>query len=228
MAVVISVVPSPGSSTNMSDALAPTGSGNIGADIGQVANGGYTPLVGNQSANQGSKDLYLRHNSVDDPITDVEFYLAPYTGVYGGPKSPAIDYAEVISAGFSDGGGTPNNTDGLSSGLHIDMSYSVTTGSQFAPARESTGQVRVFGKIYNSNQVGIQTNPIGLHKDACFYYDGVSNSAPINALDGVIGKEGDTVRGNRAHLRLRYYLPLSASVNGLIQWSFVTLFSYTS
>lgn len=230
MAVVLSIVPSPGSSTTMSDALAPTGSGNLGADIGQVANGSYTPLVGNQSANQGSKDLYLRHNAVDDPITDIEFYLSAYSGVYGGPSTstPASDYATVISAGFQDGGGTPNNADGLSSGLHMDMSYSVTTGSQFSPARESTGQVRVFGKVYNLIQVGTQTNPIGLHKDACFYYDGVSNSPPISAQDGVIGKDGDTVRGNRAQVRLRYYLPASAAVGGLIQWSFITLFSYTS
>lgn len=230
MAVQLVIVPTPASNTVISDALSPTGSGNTGADIGQVANGSYTPLVGNQSANQGSKDLYLRHNAVVDPITDIEFYIAPYTGIYGGPptSTPTADYGTVISQGAADNGGTPNNADGLSSGLHMDMSFSVSTASQFSPAREFTGQKRVFGKTYNLVQVGTQTNPIGMHKDAAFYFDGLSNSAPGIPLDGVIGKEDDTIRGNRGMIRLRYYLPSSAAVGGLLQWSFITLFSYTS
>lgn len=230
MAVVLSIVQNPASSTVIADALAPTGSGNTGADIGQVANGSYTPLVGPQAANGGSKDLYLRHNAVADPVTDVEFYLSSFGGTYGGPSSstPVDDYNEVIAQGFADNGGTPNNADGLSSGLHMDMSYSVTTGSQFSPARETTGQVRVFGKVVALQQFGIQTNPIVMHRDAAFFFDGVSNSPPVNPIDGVIGKSDDQVLGNRAMLRLRYYLKSSASVGGIIQFSFVTLFSYTS
>lgn len=230
MAVVLQIVPTPSSTTVIADALAPTGSGNTGADIGQVANGSYTPLIGSQAANGGSKDLFLRHNAAADPITDVEFYIAPYTGIYGGPISsnPVLDYNRILEQGAADAGGTGNNADGLSSGLHMDMSYSVSQGSQFSPAREGTGQKRVFGKLTNLVIVGTQANPILMHRDAAFYFDGVSFSAPGLPLDGVIGKETDTVLGNRGMIRLRYYLPASASVGGLLQWSFITLFAYTS
>ena len=227
MAVVLSIVPTAASNTNVADALAPALSNQYGADLGQVANGSYTPLVGNQAANAGCKELYLKHNAQHDPITDVVFYIGPFTGIYGGPQSPNSDYNQIIAQGAQDAGGTANNADGLSSGLQMDMSFNVSVASQFAPAREFTGQKRIFGKTYSLVQVGTQTYPILMHRDAAFYFDGLSNSPPLSPADGVIGKSDDTIRGNTALVRLRYYLPSSAAVGGLLQWSFITLFSYT-
>lgn len=214
-------------STDIADGLA---GGDSGADLGQASNGSYSPLSGAQADNGGSKDLYFAHDATVDPITNVGFYLSQFTGTYGGPAtgSPSADLNTLLQQGIDDAGGTKNNTDGLSSGLHVDMSYNVATSTQFAPARESGGQKRIFGKSYSGAQVGVQANPIALHPDAMFYWNGTTKADPSAAESGKIGKSDDTVLGNRAQIRLRYFLPTSASIGGILQWSFVTLFSYTA
>ena len=204
--------------------------GDTGADLGQASNGSYAPLSGAQSGNGGSKDLYLSHDATVDPITNISFYLGEFSGTYGGPasSSPSADLATLLQQGEDDAGGLANNSDGLSSGLHMDMSYSVSTPNQFAPARVSTGQKRIFGKTISLVQYGTQTNPIAMHEDACFYWDGSTKNAPSAPEAGKVGKSSDTVLGNRAQIRLRYHLPTTASIGGIIQWAFTTVFSYTA
>lgn len=110
----------------------------------------------------------------------------------------------------------------------MDMSYSVSQANQFAPARESSGQKRIFGKSYAMVQVGVQSSPISLHPDSTFYWDGAVKNAPSAPVSGKIGKQSDTVLGNMAQIRLRYCLPQTASIGGILQVNFVTLFSYTA
>lgn len=225
--VTLKITSSPSATTDIADALS---GGDTGADLGQASTGSYAPLVGAQGSNAGAKALFLRHDALTDPVTNVAFYVSEFTGTYGGPpgESPASDLTTLLQQGTQDAGGYANNSDGLSSGLHIDMSYSVSTANQFAPARESTDQKRIFGKTYNLVQRGTQNNPISLHPDAAFYWNGSAKVAPSAPVEGKIGKSDDAVLGNRAEVRLRYCLPSTASIGGILQWSFVTLFSYTS
>jgi|GEM_PF-2483120 len=204
--------------------------GDTGADLGQASNGSYAPLSGAQADNGGSKDLYLSHDATVDPITNIAFYLSEFSGTYGGPasSSPSADLATLFTQGEDDAGGAANNSDGLSSGLHMDMSYSVSTPSQFDPARVSTGQKRIFGKTISLVQYGTQTHPITMHEDAAFYWNGSTKVAPSAPEAGKVGKSDDTVLGNRAQIRLRYCLPTTASIGGIIQWGFTTIFSYTA
>lgn len=225
--VTLKITSSPSATSDIADALS---GGDTGADLGQATNGSYAPLVGAQAANGGAKSLILRHDATVDPITNVAFYLAEFSGTYGGPgsSSPSADLTTLFGQGSSDAGGYANNSDGLSSGLHMDMSYAVATASQFAPARESTGQKRIFGKTYALVTVGTQNDPISLHEDAAFYWNGSIKVAPSAPEAGKVGKSSDQVLGNRAEVRLRYCLPSSAAIGGIIQWNFVCLFSYTA
>lgn len=225
--VTLKITATAAATTDIADGLA---GNDTGADCGQASNGSYAPLSGAQGDNGGSKDLYFQHDATVDPITNMAFYLSAFTGTYGGPASgsPSADLNTLLEQGVADAGGTANNSDGLSSGLHIDMSYNVSTSSQFAPARESTGQKRIFGKSYGGAQYGIQARPISLHQDACFYWNGSTKAAPSAPVAGKVGKASDTVLGNRAQIRLRYYLPTSASIGGILQWAFTSIFSYTA
>lgn len=204
--------------------------GSNGADLGQATNSSYSPLVGAQSENGGAKTLYIRHDAQYDPVTNVGFYVAAYSGTYGGPStsSPSADLAEVLAAGAADNGGTANNTDGLSSGLHIDMSYAISQAGQFAPSREASGQKRVFGKSYAGQQLGTSGHEITLHQDACFYLSGSNKLAPSAPVAGKIGVSGDQVLGDQAMIRLRYYMPASSTTGGTVQFNFVTIYSYTA
>jgi hypothetical protein len=225
--VTLKISSSPAAASDIADALS---GGDTGADLGQASNGSYAPLVGAQSANGGGKVLYFSHDATVDPITNVSFYLAEFSGTYGGPasSSPSADLTTIFGQGGDDAGGYANNQDGLASGLHMDMSYAVSNTSQFSPARESTGQKRIFGKTYNLVTVGTQNDPINLHPDSSFYWNGSTKIAPNAPEAGKIGKSSDQTLGNRAEIRLRYCLPSSAAIGGILQWNFVTLFSYTA
>lgn len=211
---------------DIADALS---GGSTGADLGQATNQSYAPLSGAQADNGGAKLLYIRSDAQYDPITNVGFYLSAYTGTYGGPStsSPAADLAEVLATGAADNGGTANNTDGLSGGLHIDMSYSISQAGQFAPSRDGV-QKRVFGKSYSGQQLGISGHEITLHPDACFYLSGNNKQTPSAPVAGKIGVNGDQTLGDQALVRLRYYMPQSSTTGGTVQFNFVTIYSYTA
>lgn len=225
--VTLTIAPTVQASADIADVLS---GGDTGFDLGQASNGSYAPLVGAQADNGGSKDLYFAHDATVDPITNVAFYLAEYSGTYGGPASSSAsdDYNTLIDEGEADNGSNANNADGQSAGLHMDMSWNVSQANQFSPARVSTGQKRIFGKTISLVRYGLQANPITLHPDAAFYWDGTTSSAASAPEAGKIGKSSDTVLGNRARIRLRYMLRTSATIGGIIQANFVSLFSYTA
>lgn len=223
MAVVLTVSETI-TGSDVADVLA---GGSTGLDLGQVASGQYTPMV-SQVANTGRQDLFISHDAVTDPITDFKIYIAPYSGVYGGANSPSADFAALSAYGAADTGSTANNSDGLSQGLHMDMSWDVIVANQFSPSREATGQKRIFGKNY-SGKTGLSlADAFNLHADACSYYNGTSEVAASAPVAGSIGISTDSVRGNRAHIRLRAYLNTAASEGGYLQYDHVFAYSYTS
>jgi hypothetical protein len=209
---------------NVSDSLA---GGSTGLDIGQVTNGQYAPLI-LQSANTGHQDVFIRHNAVVDPITDVKFYIQQYTGVYGGANSAAADFTTLSGYGAADTGATANNNDGNSRGLHIDMSWDVATASQFAYSREATGQKRIFGKSYTGKDGLSLANSFDLHVDACSYWNGSSEVDATTPVTGKIGKSTDTVLGNRGHIRMRAYLHTGSVDGGILQYDTVIAYAYTA
>jgi hypothetical protein len=209
---------------NVSDTLA---GGSTGLDLGQVTNGQYAPLT-LQSANSGEQSIFVRHDAVVDPITDVKLYVAQFSGTYGGANTAAADFTTLGNYGAADTGATANNSDGLSRGLHVDMSWDVATASQFAYTREATGQKRIFGKTYSAKDGLSLAQAHDLHVDACSYWNGSSEIDATTPVTGKIGKASDTVLGNRAHIRARAYLNTAATEGGILQHDVVLSYAYTA
>lgn len=210
--------------SDVNDTLA---GGSSGSDLGQVTNGSYAPVI-SQAANTGWRDWYIRHDAVVDPITNVKFYLAQFSGTYGGANSAAADFTTVGNYGAADGGATTNNTDGLSRGLHMDMSWDVTSATAFAYSREGTGQKRIFGKSYSGKDGLSLANSFDMHVDAASYWNGSSEVDATTPVTGSIGKSSDTVLGNRGHIKRRFYLNSAATEGGVLQFDAVISYSFTA
>lgn len=206
--------------------------GGTGLDLGQVINGQYTPIV-DQPTNDGVQNIYLSHDAVIDPITDVKFYVQQYgvgTGfTYGGANSAAADITKLLNMGNSSSSSNANNADGLANGLHIDMDWQVTTANQFNPSRIGT-QVRIFGDNGGA-ATGDGRNlatAFNLYVDAMSRNNGGTEVDASSPQTGKIGKAGDTTLGDRGHIKKRFFLATAETDGGILQWEFVTAFSYTA
>lgn len=210
-----------------SDALA---GGSTGIDFGQVANGSYSPII-SQTANTGALDIFISHDAAIDPITGVKFYVAQYTGTYGGANSAAADLTKLLAYGAADTGATKNNSDGLSQGLHIDMDWQVSSANQFDYTRETTGQKRIFGKSYAGLTGEDSSKAFTLHPDAMSFGTAGSPPTEVDAeapVAGKIGKSSDTQLGNRAHMKARFYLNSDATDGGFLQGGLIVSYAYTA
>lgn len=221
--------------SGVADTLAGGGGTNTGLDLGSVVNGQYTP-ISNQSTNAGAQDLYIYHNAVVDPITSVGTYVQQYgTGTsyaYGGADTAAHDLTTILNYGNNDTSTVANNGDGLSGGLHIDMDWQVSQTNQFGFSRRGT-QHRYYG-----NAGGVSGDGSSLSTAITMYVDALSYSSTHAAggtetdattpVAGKIGKNGDTVLGEQAHIKMRFYLPTSAVNGGIVQWEWVIAYSYTA
>lgn len=203
------------------DTLAGAGSG---IDLGSVINGSYSPLV-DQPSNDGAQNVFIRHNATVDPITDVKTFVQQYSQTYGGANTPANDLATLISKGQASSSSDANNDDGLASGLHVEMQWNVSLPSQFAASRIGT-QVRIYG---DAGTQGISlASAFDVIAAAMVKNNGGSEAAPSAAVLGSIGKSGDTVLGQSAHLRLRFFLEQLANTGGIVQFDYVIAYSFTA
>ena len=218
--------------TQFADALA---GGGTGIDFGAVITGQYGPIV-NQTLNTGHLDAFIKHDAVVDPITDVKTFLQQFgsgTGfAYGGANTAALDIAKLLNMGNADSmsGAVGNNSDGLGNGLHIDMDWDVSTTSQFLNSRIASNFVRIYGD--NGGSVSGDGRSLAtaftMKADAMSYNNAGTETAPSLAVDGKIGKTGDTVLGDRAHPRLRFYMRQDETEGGIIQGEFVIGYSFTA
>lgn len=208
--------------SGVADSLAGAGTG---VDLGSVVNGEFVPII-DKTANTGWQDLFIRHDAVDDQITDVGTYIAEYSQTYGGAAAnAAADFATLVAKGFASGN-SANNNDGLSSGLRIEHDADIP-GTLGANAFLGTrAQVKIYG---DNNTDGIDlASAFDLHVDACVYNNAGTETDATTPVTGQIGKSGDTVLGDRAHIKLRYYLEEAAPDGGVIQFDWVIKYSFTS
>lgn len=222
MAVLLTISESL-SGAAVSDALA---AGGTGIDLGSVQNNRYAPIV-SKDDNTGHQDVYIRHDAVDDPITDVGTYIDSYTVTgftYGGANTAAADLTTMINLGTASGS-SKNNADGLSGGLWIDMDWDASTTNQFDQANFPS-----VVKIYGDNATdGLNVATAFLISAAAMVYDNASvETAASSPVAGQIGVAGNTVLGDHAHVKLRIYLPDAFTQGGVHQWAVSVKYSYTS
>ena len=199
--------------------------GGDGVDLGSVVNGEYAPIT-NKAANTGWQSLYITHDATIDPITDVGTFIAEYSQAYGGAAAnAAADIATLIAKGNASGN-SANNADGLSSGLRIEHDWD-PPGTLGASAFNGTrAQVSIYG---DNNTDGISlASAFPLHVDALLYNN---SGTPVDAttpVTGQIGKTADTVLGDTAFVKLRFYLEEAATEGGIIQNDWVIAYSFTA
>jgi hypothetical protein len=203
--------------------------GGTGVDLGSVVNGEYCPII-SKAANTGWQTLYIRHNATIDPITNVKTFIAEFSQTYGGADSAAGDFATLVAKGNASGN-SANNGDGLSAGLRIehDADLGATLGASAFDATRA--QVDIYG---DNNTDGIDlASAFDLHVDALIY-DSDPHGTPGTPVDasapvtGQIGKDGDSVLGDHALVKLRYYLEEAAPDGGIVQFDFVIGYSFTA
>ena len=91
------------SGSAVADSLA---GGGTGVDLGSVVNNSYGPIT-LKADNTGRQNLFVRHDAVTDPITDVKTFMQQFgTGTgftYGGASTAALDYTSLKSLANASG-----------------------------------------------------------------------------------------------------------------------------
>jgi hypothetical protein len=226
MAVVLFVSETLAAAANASDTLQ---GGGTGVDLGQVQNGLFAPIV-DQSTNNGAQILWIRHDSVVDPITNLKVYLSQYTATgftYGGNKTPATDFSETLAEGAASAvdAAAKNNSSGGAGGLWMDQKWDVTQTNQFDISTRSA-EVKIFGRAGQG-----QDAATAFTLDAAAMLHTPDNAAENDAsapVAGSIGISTDTVLGNRAKLRFRIYLRSAFPDGGYVQVGKTYRYSFTA
>lgn len=203
----------------VADALA--GGGN-GVDLGSVVNGEYTPII-SQAANSGWQALYIKHDAAVDPITEVGTFVAQYSQTYGGAASAAADYTTLQAKGNASS--TAANNDGTGGGLRVEHDIDLAASLGLSAFDATRSQVDIYGKA--GAGVSVST-AFTIHQDAMLYDNAGSPVDATTPVAGRIGKLGDTVLGDNAFLKLRFYLEDAAPDGGILQWDYVVKYSFTA
>ena len=204
--------------TQVADSLSGGGSG---YDFGPTTNGSYSNVV-DQPSNTGATTLYIRHDAVIDPITDVKFFIAEYSQTYGGANSPSSDFNTLVNLGNASGN-SKNNADGNSGGLWADQDFDATTVNQFDIVNFPN-----LVNIYGSGSQGIDVDSAFQMRAESATYDNAGEQIPSAPQDGQIGIAGDTVLGDNSKQKLRLYLPQDFPDGGIHQWDWVISYAFTA
>lgn len=233
----------------VADALATPGPPNTGVDFGAVVNGSYAPVT-SKTNNTGRKDLFIRHDAVTDPITQVKTFIQIYgTGTgygYAGADSAANDYNNKLKALGNASGGSKNNADGNSGGLWLDMNAQLTDtigSTQFdwdTNGYDSVGlsqggddTVRIYGDNLTdgldlATAFLMKSEAMVIDSDQSAGGDATNGWTPTAPVDGQIGIDGSTTLGDNAHAKLRIYVRSDSVDGGIVQWEWVVAYSYTA
>jgi hypothetical protein len=204
----------------VADALA---GGGVGVDYGSVVNNQYSPLI-DKSLNTGAKTLFIRHDAVSDPITDVSTYIQPYgtltSFAYAGADSAANDFTALLALGDASGN-SKNNADGLSGGIWIDMDADASSINQF-----NIGSFPDAVKRYGENGTdGSTLNDSFILNEQAMVYDAPGEVPAVTPEAGKIGKAGDVTLGDNGKIKLRIYLPVSYLEGGIVQWDYAIAYT---
>ena len=148
--------------------------------------------------------IYFKHNGVNS-ITACSYYIASYTGIYGGDYSAAVDYAKVLAHGDSGLGG-----------LQFEESFSNGT-----PFNGSYFQVNTANGSSYATKRSIQTSSI-------LYNNSGTETTPSSPVSGTIGASPNSTLGDNVKLRARYVIPTTESLGGRRQISIVFTFNFTT
>lgn len=199
-------------------------SGNSGIGFGNLVNGSYAPLLSAPS-NTGAKDIYISHDGVNY-IEDVSVHVAQFgvgTGYsYGGGATSFDDFASLIALGAASQA-SKNNADGLSGGLWMETRASVLVSEQFDRATFPT-----YVKTFGLSGQGISSVTAFSVPSVSMVYNAAGEQLASAPIAGRIGAAGDTVLGDSAHLRFRFYAPNVYLGTGIFQWDTVITFSFSS
>lgn len=155
----------------------------------------------------GVSDLYVRHDAVNNPITDCGFYIVRYAGDdYDGASDPDLDYTEVLAWGdtTANGHGNQIDSDATQGGLFINQDHS----NGFLPATWT---------VFNSSRGPSNSSPLQLSADAI-------NISP--ALYTPVA--GELPQNGEAHVQTRWDIPDTATTAGSRYIQLVLAYSYTS
>ena len=197
--------------------------GGTGFDMGVVANQFWAPFI-DKAANTGRKDIYLSHDGVN-AISSLGNYIGEY-GVgtlfaYGGDDTAANDIAAVIARGNSSGS-SKNNFDGLSEGYWLEMKADIPDINQFDVGGRPT-QVKQFGK----GGLGVALANGFIIESGAMVYNNSGEQVATGPVDGQIGPAGNTILGDAAHLRYRFYVKGSETNFGIMQWETIYSFAFS-
>lgn len=148
--------------------------------------------------------IYFRHNGVN-AITDASYYIAPYSGTYGGDYNAATDYAKIVAHG--------DDTSG-SYGLQVEETFS--SSSFTTPYTIKTGQA-----------VNYATKRL-LQTSSLLYNNATVETAPTVPIVGNIGASGNSTLGDNGKLRVRYVIPSTEQLAGKRQFDIAFSYSYTT
>lgn len=212
--------------TQVADALE---GGDTGVDLGSVSNGQWAPFTAPKASNLGAQTLYIHHDAVVDPITNLRLHIEQFSGTYGGARTAAGDYTDIKAMGAASGSSKTNN-DGLSAGLWLDMDSDVSAINQFDWATNGIGQggndsVAIFG---DSGTDGIDEASAFTLAAAAMVYDAAGEQQASAPVAGSVGVSGSTTLGDNAKIKLRIYLTSAFAEGGIYQFDYAFTYSFTA
>jgi len=198
--------------------------GGTGVSMGQVSSGSYAPVT-DKALNTGRKDLYISHDGVNE-ISGLAMFLQEYGAgtsfTYGGSDSAANDSTSILGIG-SGSGTSKNNGDGLSAGIWFDFTANVSDTNQF-DAVTRAAYVKIMGKA----SLGIDLATAQPVLKEAMVYESTGEQVASSPVDGQIGPAGNTVLGDAAHVRSRFYVPDGSLLSGIHQFEVVFVYAFTS
>lgn len=179
-------------------------------DLGNKDPGNASPLT----------DLFIRHDAINNPITNCGFYIIRYAGSdYTGIANPDSDYNEVISWGDHTGDGTGLGAGGTEDegGLFMNQNHlgrnpgDATEDDPYGKFKDGSW------KAFNSNRGPGYNMPWILSSDAI-------NIKPV----GYTPVAGEIPQNGEAHVQMRWDVPSTVETAGARFIQLVMAYSYTS
>lgn len=223
--MVVSLIVSPLiNGAQYDDALISGTIGAEGADLGKLAAGSYTPIIGIKENNLGFLPLYVRHDGVNH-ISNLSIYIQQFGAgtsyAYGGDDTAPDDLTNILGLGDSSGT-SKNNSNGNSGGVWIDMDSDADATNRFnissRPTEVFTFKTGVGDSLANSIPI----------KSVSMIYNSGGDTQASSPVDGRVGAAGDTVHGDNALIKSRFYVASSYLASGVIQWEKVFTYSFVS